>query len=262
MKIQVITLSTGDVATFVNGRVLITLESDQEGQSPMDVAERLAKIFQCGVQYIYMEPPIIAHWNWDDVITLQNSEAAKSYCEPSYQRIRLTIDVGVVLNSAGIDEVCEYFQQFAHSGYANGLFTGNTDAEVDNITVSVIPVAPEDRALVEMEPNQANNDYVLAPEAKSVWIKVQNTVLHIQQQIHMVRVDVHAHGIDNIANMMEHHFIDSEEAHLTDIGINDSTVIADWMMNENFINFFNLSFRGREQSIQDYVKAHSHQETH
>jgi hypothetical protein len=66
-EIILVTLSNNDVALFVNGVAVHTLEATETGSSPSAIGEQLASALGTAMQYISMDVPQDSEWNWSGV---------------------------------------------------------------------------------------------------------------------------------------------------------------------------------------------------
>jgi len=71
MNMMHIALANGDSALFVNDRLVYSLDGNESGETPLEVAQRLEEACpSSALLCVDMEVPSDPDWNWDDVLEL------------------------------------------------------------------------------------------------------------------------------------------------------------------------------------------------
>lgn len=69
MQIELVKLTTGDVAIVVNGQMVLEADPSFESTSSVgEAAQRLATALDTPLVIIESAPPPMEDWNWDDVL--------------------------------------------------------------------------------------------------------------------------------------------------------------------------------------------------
>lgn len=69
-EIIAVTLSNNDVALFVNGDAVLTLDFSDSGENPTEIGKSLAKALGVELQEVEMDVPTDEDWSWNDVYEL------------------------------------------------------------------------------------------------------------------------------------------------------------------------------------------------
>ena len=72
----------------------------------------------------------------------QGQAPSSEVSNPDVRSLRLTVDVDYILNGTSLTAARVMLEDVIKEGMANGVFTGNTSAEVDDFSVSIEEVAP------------------------------------------------------------------------------------------------------------------------
>lgn len=256
MKIIVITTNTNDVGVFLNGSKLVTLESDQVGTSPVELAENLARIMGFGIEHVPVTLKDTACWTWEEVLEGLSEPLSPGDVDLQH-KLRLTVECSYTLNGMEPSSLKTNLIDLINHGYQNGLITGNSEAEINSMSVVVESMCDEPRALEEVYPADAPNDYRMVDSANRLWIQVQNVAVHIKQNPDSVTVELGPYGIPLSlmkANQVTTSFEDVEKMLFDEVGIDIVDLVA-WS-GEGLAKIENMSYRERAKLIAEYTNAH------
>ena len=147
-----VTLSNGDVALFVNGDAILTLEADETGHNPASIGEYLAKALGARVQEVSMDVPLDDDWSWNDVYELLPPQTPSAV--PAPDGMLVSLDGGVTYSPAqegvriiyqdiliaGEDGKGEVHINATHEGLITDIWTTREDPLDHNIGTDSIMI--------------------------------------------------------------------------------------------------------------------------
>ena len=137
-EVIAITLSNGDVALFVNGDAVLTLDASDSGENPAEIGKYLTKALGVELQKIEMEVPTDEDWSWNDVYELlppaQKTEARMlvsldggATFQPAPEGVRIAYQKVMV---GGEDGRGELVINATHEGWITDLWVHRNEPEV------------------------------------------------------------------------------------------------------------------------------------
>lgn len=258
MKIFLITLSTGDVALVVNQQVIYSQESNDVGESPADVAEKLSMATGYPVSHVNITPHNFNDWTWSDIIDQMVQRTMQR--DDEVLRIRLTADMTYQMQGLHADELKQRMLNLFHLGRDLQNQQDGFETKIIDSQVKVNVMADGERALIDVLPHEATNDYELHETATSVWIKVQNTAIHIQNQLNAVSISAGVYGIPFSLvdkSPMVVNFDDCERMLLEEADLTYES-LQKWASDHAVADIDSLSYAARAQLVGEFLNSHHH----